>query len=264
MGASVGAAAVIAWRRRRLAGHDGEMTLTISALCFDALDPVGLGRFWSEVLGRELVEDRRLGVVLRPEDDAGFPIRFAANPEPKTGRLQAHFDLTSATPEDQEATVALALALGASHLDVGQLPDEGQVVLADPEGNEFCVLEAGNGFTAGCGSIGALSGDGSRATGCFWSAVLGWPLVWDQDEETAIQSPLGGTKMSWGGPPLLPRTGRWRPHLDLAPSADSDQQTEVARLLALGATHADIGQGEVDRVVLADPDGHELCVLASR
>jgi glyoxalase superfamily protein len=58
--------------------------------------------------------------------------------------------------------VARALELGARHLDVGRLPEEGHVVLADPEGNEFCVIEPGNGFLAGCGFIGALACDGSQ------------------------------------------------------------------------------------------------------
>ena len=173
-----------------------------------------------------------------------------------------HLDLTSASLDDQRETVERALALGARHIDIGQGPDAEHVVLADPEGNEFCVIEPGNAFLEGCGLIGALSCDGSRETGRFWSAALGWPLVWDQDEETAIQSPRGGPKITWGGPPLPPKTGKYRLHLDLAP--DGDQRAEVERLLALGATRADIGQGDAGWVVLADPDGHEFCVVAPR
>jgi hypothetical protein len=51
-----------------------------------------------------------------------------------------HFGLTSTSPAEQQQTVAKSLGLGARHIDVGQRPEEGQVVLADPEGNEFCVL----------------------------------------------------------------------------------------------------------------------------
>ena len=109
--------------------------------------------------------------------------------------------------------------------------------------------------------------DRSRATarrevGCFWSEALGWPLVWDQDEETAIRAPDGtGPFITWG-PPLAPKIGKNRLHLDIAPSDDVDQDAEVARLVALGATRIDIGQGEVDRVVMADPDDNEFCVLS--
>lgn len=106
-----------------------------------------------------------------------------------------------------------------------------------------------------------MSGDGSRAKGCFWSEVLGWPLVWDQDEETAIRSPHGGPKLTWGGPPVKARTGKERWHFDLAPAAGTDFATELDRLLALGAEKVDIGQGDVPWEVLADPDGHEFCLL---
>ena len=150
-----------------------------------------------------------------------------------------HFDLTSATLEDQEQTVARALALGGRHIDVGQLPEEDHVVLADPEGNEFCVIEPGNNFLAECGFIGALSSDGSQEVGYFWSEALGWPLVWDQDEETAIRAPYGGPKVTWGGPPFAPKHGKNRLHFDLAPPADGDQQAEVDRLVSLGATRID-------------------------
>jgi hypothetical protein len=235
------------------------MSLVLNALCIDALDPAGLARFWSGVLGRELVEDPRDGVLLLPNEPTEFRIRFVPTDVPKTGRNQMHFDLTSSSLEEQQRTVERALALGGQHYDVGQLPEEEHVVLADPEGNEFCVTEPDNGFLAGTGFIGALSSDGSQACGYFWSKALGWPLVWDQDEETAIQSPDGGSNISWGGPPFEPKTGKYRWHLDLMP--DGDQRAEVERLLSLGASHIDIGQGDVDWVALADPDGHEFCVL---
>ena len=73
-----------------------------------------------------------------------------------------HFDLTSTSLEDQQDTVARVLALGGRHLDVGQGADAEHVVLADPEGNEFCVIEPGNNFLAECGFIGALASDGSQ------------------------------------------------------------------------------------------------------
>ena len=119
-------------------------------------------------------------------------------------------------------------------------------------------------FLADCGFIGALACDGSQEVGYFWSAALGWPLVWDQDQETAIQSPAGGTKIAWGGPPLRPKTGKNRLYFDLAPPVDGDQQVEVDRLVSLGATRIALGQGEVSGVVMADPDGHEFCVLTPR
>jgi catechol 2,3-dioxygenase-like lactoylglutathione lyase family enzyme len=240
------------------------MTSNLFALCFDAEEPLRLAHFWAGVLGWEMVDNPHDGIALVPSDDTGFPIRFVATQEQKTGPNRMHFDLTSTSLEDQQRTVARSLELGARHIDVGQRPEEGHVVLADPEGNEFCVIEPGNSFLADCGFIGALACDGSQEVGYFWSEALGWPLVWDQDQETAIRSPLGGPKVTWGGPPVAPKTGRNRLHFDIAPPAHGGQQAEVERLVTLGATRTDIGQGGVGAVVMADPDGNEFCVLTPR
>jgi predicted enzyme related to lactoylglutathione lyase len=240
------------------------MTSQLFALSFDASEPDRLARFWAGVLGWEIADNPHDGIALLPGDDTGFRIRFLPTEEQKVGQNQMHLELTSPSLEGQEQTVARALGLGARHIDVGQLPEEGHVVLADPEGNEFCVVEPGNKFLADCGFIGALSCDGSQRVGYFWSEALGWPLVWDQDEETAIRSPHGGPKVTWGGPPVAPKTGKNRLHFDLAPPPGDDQRAEVDRLLSLGATRIDIGQGEVSWVVLADPDGNEFCVLTPR
>jgi predicted enzyme related to lactoylglutathione lyase len=236
------------------------MTARLVALCIDANDVEGLARFWSGVLGWETAADPHEGLTLLPNDDTGFRIRFVHTDEPKSVPNQMHTDLTSASVEEQQETAARALRLGGRHIDVGQRPEEGHVVLADPDGNELCVLEPGNSFLADCGFLGALAADGSQEVGYFWSEALGWPLVWDQDQETAVRSPAGGPKITWGGPPVAPKTGKYRLHYDLASPQGGDQQAEVDRLLALGATYADIGQGAVDWVVLADPDGHEFCV----
>ena len=236
------------------------MTTGLVALSIAANDPPLLAEFWSGVL-RWAIDDTGAVIGLLPPDDTGFRLRFPHTDEPKSGPNQFHFDVRSESPEEQQETVARALALGGRYLDVGQLPEEEHVVLADPEGNEFCVIEAGNNFLSDCGFIGALSGDGSQATGYFWSAALGWPLVWDQDEETAIRSPRGGPKVTWGGPPLHPKTGTERVQLHLAPPVDGDQRAEVDRLLSLGARRVGSGPEVVGWVVLADPDGHEFCVL---
>jgi predicted enzyme related to lactoylglutathione lyase len=240
------------------------MAVHLVALCVDAIDPRRLADFWAGVLGWERSEEPRDGIALVPGDGTGFRLRFHPTEEPKAGPNRAHVDLTSTSLEDQQQTVARALELGARHIDVGQRPEEGHVVLADPEGNEFCVIEPGNAFLADCGFVGALACDGSQEVGYFWRDALGWPLVWDQDEETAIRSPLGGPKITWGGPPVTPKTGRNRLRLDLAPAAPGDQRAEVDRLLSLGATRVDAGRGEIDAVELADPDGNEFCVLPAR
>ncbi len=225
---------------------------------FDAHDPARVARFWAGMLGRDVVEEP--GGALLPGDDTQVGLRFAASRAPKAGRNRVHLHLTSTSPADQQQRVATALELGGSHLDVGQRPEEGHIVLADPEGNEFCVIEPDNAFLAGCGLLGELACDGTREVGLFWSAALGWPLVWDQDEETAVQSPHGGTKVAWGGPPIAPRTGRNRQRFDVAPSG-GDLGAEVDRLVTLGATRLDVdADGAVE---LADPDGNEFRVTAN-
>lgn len=237
------------------------MTSLLVALSIDAMDPARLARFWSGVLGWTSDEADHDALELRPNDDTGFRIRFLPTSQAKAGPNQMHFDLTSTSLAQQQETVVRAIRLGGQHIDVGQRPEEGHVVLADPEGNEFCVIPPGNQFLADCGFLGALASDGSRRVGYFWSKALGWPLVWDQDQETAIRSPHGGPKITWGGRPLNPKLGKNRLHFDLEPASDVDQQAEIERLIFIGATSLDAGQRDGGWVALADPDGNEFCLL---
>ncbi len=190
-----------------------------------------------------------------PGDDTQVGLRFVTAAVEPTRQNRLHLHLTSSSAEDQLRTIARALALGARHIDVGQRPEEDHVVLADPGDNAFCVIGPGNNFLAGCGFLGEVSCDGTRAVGLFWRDALGWPLVWDRDEETAVQSPNGGTKVSWGGPPVAPKHGRNRQRLDLA---TPDLAAEVERLTALGATELGRRDGTVE---LSDPDGNEFSVV---
>ena len=66
------------------------------------------------------------------------------------------------------------------------------------------MIPSGNSFLAGCGIPGEVACEGPRAVGVFWGEALGWPLVWDENEEIAVQSSNGGTKVAWGGPPVAP------------------------------------------------------------
>jgi len=237
------------------------MALGLVALCFDANDPLRLARFWAEALGWEVGDESDDRIRVLPTDGTRFRLEFVPVPEPKVGRNRLHLDLTTTSLEDQERSAARLVELGGRPIDVGQAPDDEHIVLADPEGNELCLIEPTNRFLGDCGRLGAISCDGTMEVGYFWSAALGWPLVWDQDEETAIRAPDGtGPMITWGGPPVEPKPGKNRLHLHLAP-IDADPNSEVDRLVALGATRLDGGQIEGDRIVLADPDGNELCVL---
>jgi hypothetical protein len=100
-----------------------------------------------------------------------------------------------------------------------------------------------------------------EALGRWWLVALEWVIINDDPEEFEIRAAPERL------PGLLfvrvsePKAVKDRLHLDLRPE---DRDTEVERLLMLGATRADVGQGEQTWVVLADPEGNEFCVLSSR
>jgi catechol 2,3-dioxygenase-like lactoylglutathione lyase family enzyme len=226
------------------------MDVRFDAVTFDVADAHEVAAFWAELLGREIVDEPSGASV--PGDETQVGLRFVTSDTEQLGRPRLHLHLTSSSLEDQQRSVETALRLGGQHLDVGQEPDADFVVLADPGGNELCVIGPGSNFLAGTGHLGEVSCDGTRDVGLFWRDALGWELVWDQDEETSIQSPRGGTKVSWGGPPINPKHGRNRQRFDLV-TADLDG--EVERLVSLGATVlADLDDG----VELSDPDGNEF------
>jgi len=110
------------------------MGLRLSEVCIDAADVDALARWWSEVLGWPAETDEDGDVLLRSA--TGPDWLFLEVPDRKVVKNRIHFDLT---PDDQAVEVDRLLALGARRVDVGQ-GDQSWVVLADPEGNEFCVL----------------------------------------------------------------------------------------------------------------------------
>jgi hypothetical protein len=231
------------------------MAVDLLAVTYDAHDPARLARFWGGMLRRDAIEEA--GGLLLPGTPTQVGLRFVAGQPEKVHLNRLHLHLTSASLAHQQDTVAAAVALGAEHVDVGQLPEDDHIVLADPAGNHFCVIEPGNRFLAGCGFLAELACDGTRDVGLFWSEALGWPLVWDENQETAVQSPLGGTKIAWAGPPVAPKIVRNTQRFLLA-ATDTDLRTEIDRLVSLGATLT--STDEDGSAELADPDGNEFCV----
>jgi predicted enzyme related to lactoylglutathione lyase len=102
----------------------------------DARDPSALGRWWRDALGWVVVNDDPGEFEIRPTADRLPGLLFVPVPEPKTTKNRLHLDFR---PDDQDAEVERLLALGATRADVGQ-GEQSWIVLADPEGNEFCVL----------------------------------------------------------------------------------------------------------------------------
>jgi catechol 2,3-dioxygenase-like lactoylglutathione lyase family enzyme len=226
------------------------MVSRLEAVTFDVADAQSAAAFWACLLDREVLTEPSGALV--PGDDTQVGLRFVDTDSAQDGPRRLHLHVTSASLEDQEAIVEAALGLGGGHLDVGQAPEDAFVVMADPEGNELCVIEPGNSFLAGTGPLGEVACDGTRDVGVFWRDALGWPLVWDENGETAVQSPLGGTKVAWGGPPVVPQQGRNRQRFDVV---TPDLTIETARLVSLGAT---VVAELTDGVELADPDGNEF------
>jgi len=114
------------------------MSLKFQATVVDCNDALRVGTFWAELLNLLLKDDGDgTEYWVEPGDDAA-DILFLTVPEAKTIKNRLHIDLR---PDDQDAEVARAVALGASHADIGQGTPT-WVVLADPEGNEFCILSA--------------------------------------------------------------------------------------------------------------------------
>ncbi|MYZ08891.1 VOC family protein [Streptomyces sp. SID2999] len=110
--------------------------LRINALIVDAADPESLAAFWSELLGRPVVGRTGPYVWLRREDGLGLGFQRADSPKP--GKNRMHFDVTAADPAAEQRRVE---ALGGRRLT--EYDDGGFLVMADPEGNEFCVLPDG-------------------------------------------------------------------------------------------------------------------------
>jgi hypothetical protein len=238
------------------------MTVELVALAFDAATPPQLARFWASALGWDVARSDDDRAELVPTDATSFGIVFRHAAHPRGGRNRIHFDLTTSSSDDQLHTIAELLALGAAHVDIGQGPDDTHVVLADPEGNELCVIEPQNRFLASCPRLGAVNCDGTHALGVFWSRALGWPLVWDDGEETAIQAPDGtGPKITWSGPPLMPRVGDELMHFHVAPATGSDAHGTVDELVALGATTPASHPGCEGATAFADVDGNPFCLV---
>jgi len=119
------------------------MSIRIQCLCVDTTDPSRLAGFWQAALGWRRTFDKDDQVALEPpegsrEDGVVPDLLFLRMPGEKSGKNRLHLDLR---PEDQAAEVARLEGLGARRVDIGQGADVGWVVLADPDGNEFCVLQ---------------------------------------------------------------------------------------------------------------------------
>ena len=118
--------------------EEAQLALDLAWVVVDCKDPEALARFWAEVLHAEIVDGSPEEVLMRPRSGTAPSVLFGVLPDEKVVKNRLHFDLR---PDDQDAEVARVLGLGATRVDIGQ-GDVTWEVLADPEGNEFCILRA--------------------------------------------------------------------------------------------------------------------------
>jgi predicted enzyme related to lactoylglutathione lyase len=245
------------------------MATRLVHLAIDARDTSAQAAFWAAALGWEVGLDEPAEAGVWP---AGFsypgpeavPLVFVPVPEPKIGKNRVHLDLaTESTAHQAELTERLR-DLGAVPVDIGQ-GDVPWVVLADPEGNEFCVLEP-RPIYSDTGPVAAIVVDSAVPAGLadFWLRASGWHLHDGDGGIVALRSPADAGPYLEFLPSFDPKRVKNRVHLDVAPTKGDEHAAAVESLLRVGAVRADIGQRDVSWAVLADPEGNEFCVLSPR
>ncbi|MBW6434889.1 VOC family protein [Actinoplanes hulinensis] len=232
-----------------------------------AYDDAGLGAFWAEALGWAVSSEGPGVTNLEPEgfvypDPVAVCIDLVVSPEPKTVKNRVHLDLATTSKEHQAELVARLTGLGATPVDLGQ-GDVPWKVMADPEGNEFCVLDWHDpGSDTGPISTVVVDCADPRAMARFWGAAMDWTVLRVSDHNAVLRSAAGvGPYLQFLRTPDV-KTGWNRVHLDVRPYPGDDPGAEAARLRALGATTVDLGNGDISWTVLADPEGNEFCLLS--
>jgi hypothetical protein len=180
------------------------------------------------------------------------------------GKNRVHLDLATGSAAHQAAEVDRLLGLGAVPADIGQRDVPWQV-LADPEGNEFCVLEPQPVYpqTGLFGGVVVDCSDPARMAG-FWELATGWTRRGAGANGVSLRSPRDvGPYLTLLKVPGT-KTVKHRVHLDVAPEPGEDHAAAVKVLLEAGARTADVGQGDASWTVLTDPEGGEFCVLTPR
>jgi Glyoxalase-like domain len=245
------------------------MATRLVQIAMNARDDPAVGRFWAQALGWTMSSEGPGVTNLEPAgftypDPTAICIDVIAVPDPKTVKNRVHVDLATTSTAQQAELIARLRDLGATPADVGQ-GDVPWTVLADPEGNEFCVLEP-RPIYRDTGPMAAVVVDcvDPRAMAQFWGEAMDWTVNTVTDDYASLRSAQGvGPYLEFIRSSDV-KTVKNRVHLDLRAYPGDDQATEVARLLTLGATPADVGQGDVPWTVLADPEGNEFCLLTPR
>ncbi len=235
------------------------MSTRLACVVFDADRPRFVADFWAELLGWAVTIDRADEVDVAAPDPDGIDLGLTFLPatRAKDGKNRMHLDLASRSLDHQRVQVDRALALGARHVDIGQgsVP---WVVLADPEGNEFCVLEPREEYVD-TGAVAAVvidAHDPARLAE-FWSSASGWPIAYGSSRVAGLRSATGlGSWLELVHTPDV-GGGRNRLRFDLVSFPTDDSVAEVGRLRAAGATQID-AHDVAPGLMLADPETNEF------
>jgi predicted enzyme related to lactoylglutathione lyase len=115
------------------------MPVRLHHIVIDTHDLPGLARFWTEALGWKVLSEREREIVIGTDENAPVGICFMPVTDQKIMKNRVHLDITTSA-EDRDQEIERLLGLGAQRVDIGQTGKESWTVLADPEGNEFCVI----------------------------------------------------------------------------------------------------------------------------
>jgi len=230
-------------------------------LVFDAVDPQRLGRFWEAVVGGERLTDVPAGFETRLAVDGGpvLDLCFQRVPDQPSEPLRLHLDLLGGA--HQREVVERLTGLGAQPLDVGQ-GDAPWVVLADPEGNPFCVMEERAAYTD-TGPIAAIPLDTTDPdhSAEFWSWLTGWTDATGVAPHT-LRHPSGrGLLLELCPEEARKGAAKNRLHLDLRLEPGDDADEVAAGITEHGGRELHFDWGELPWRHYADPSGNEFCVL---
>lgn len=237
--------------------------MRLENIVIDAHDPPLLGAFWEVALSAERLTWTDDLVEMRLHLQGGptpFDVCLPRVAGTTRAERRVHLDLSGAG--ESERVVARLLDLGATRLDIGQ-GDVPWTVLADPEGNPFCVRDVRdsrdeNADTGPIASLPIDSADPGRDA-AFWSALTGWVPTPGPTPSLRHASGRGPRLEFWPQPG--PKTGKNAVHLDVRPEREPADEALV-RALDLGATRVDHDWGELPWIVLQDPSGNEFCLLS--
>ncbi len=121
------------------AAHTAGRPVRLRHIVADACDLPGLARFWTQALGWTVLSERENEIVIGTDENAPAGMCLMPVTGPKTVKKRVHLDFTSSAA-DRDQEIDRLLALGARRAGIGQAGAESWTVLADPEGNEFCVV----------------------------------------------------------------------------------------------------------------------------